>query len=165
MRGVFSEFAEEMVNRGWNVKVLTSNRYCRYPEKKVLEKKEWWKGIFINRVYRPSWSQGNYSLRFFNSIWMMIGWIITVFRMPAVDVMVIGTDPYFSALLFPIFRFFKRSRILVHWCFDVYPEIIIAQGAKGVRKMVCWENVFTDAASVSFSRHYDRYRGMYEETS
>ena len=131
---VFSQFAEEMVNRGWKVTVLTSNRYCRYPEKKVLKEKEWWKGVLINRIYRPSWSQGNYSLRFFNSVWMMIGWIIAVFRMPVVDVMVIGTDPYFSALLFPIFRFFKRSRIFVHWCYDVYPEIIIAQGAKGVVK-------------------------------
>ena len=131
---LYSEFAEELVNRGWNVKVLTSNRYCHYPDRKMRQKKQWWKGIFIVRVNRPGWSQGNYSLRFFNSAWTIIGWMITVVRMPAVDVIVIGTDPYFSALLFPILRLFKRSKILVHWCYDLYPEIIIAHGAKGFVK-------------------------------
>ena len=145
---IFSQFAEEMVNRGWKVKVLTSNRYCRYPDKKVREKRESWKGISIIRCYRPSWSQGNYSLRFFNSVWMLIAWIIAVLRMPAVDVMVIGTDPYFSALLFPIFRLFKRGRILVHWCYDVYPEIIFAQGAKGFVK---W---FAEKMSLLMGRAY-----------
>jgi glycosyltransferase involved in cell wall biosynthesis len=55
--------------------------------------------------------------------------------MPVVDVIVIGTDPYFAALLFPIFRFLKRGKILVHWCYDLYPEVIIAKGAKGLIKM------------------------------
>ena len=131
---LYSDFAEELVNRGWNVKVLTSNRYCRYPDKKMQDKKQWWKGVFIVRINRPGWSQANYSLRFFNSAWTIIGWMITVVRMPAVDVIVIGTDPYFSALLFPILRLFKRSKILVHWCYDLYPEIIIAHGAKGFVK-------------------------------
>jgi len=131
---LFSEFAEELVIRGWNVKVLTSNRYCRYPDRKIQKKRQWWKGILIVRTNRPGWSQANYSLRFFNSAWMIIRWIIALIRIPAVDVIVIGTDPYFSALLFPILRLFKKSKILVNWCYDLYPEIIIAHGAKGFVK-------------------------------
>jgi glycosyltransferase involved in cell wall biosynthesis len=71
-------------------------------------------------------------LRFFNSLWVLVAWVGAALKIPVVDVIVIGTDPYFSALLFPIFRFLKRSRILAHWCYDLYPEVIIAKGAKGV---------------------------------
>lgn len=131
---LFSQFAEEMVNRGWIVRVITSNRYCRYPERRIGRKQQWWKGIFIMRVNRPAWSQANYNLRFFNSIWILIGWVVAVFRLPVVDAIVVGTDPYFSALLFPVLRFFKRSKILVHWCYDLYPEVIVAKGAKGTIK-------------------------------
>jgi len=131
---LFTQFAQELVSRGWEVFVLTSNRLCRYPDKKVAGKNQWWKGIFITRVNRPAWSQANYNLRFFNSIWIMVGWVRAVFRLPVVDAIVIGTDPYFSALLFPVFRFFKRGKILVHWCYDLYPEVIIAKGAKGIIK-------------------------------
>ena len=131
---LFTKFAQELASRGWEVFVLTSNRLCRYPDKKVVGKTQWWKGIFITRVNRPAWSQANYNLRFFNSIWIMVGWARAVFRLPVVDAIVIGTDPYFSALLFPVFRFLKRGKILVHWCYDLYPEVIIAKGAKGIIK-------------------------------
>ncbi len=129
---LFTQFTQEMANRGWRVFVLTSNRLCRYPDRKVGARQEWWNGIFITRVNRPAWSQANYNLRFFNSVWMMIAWVRAVFRLPVVDAIVMGTDPYFSALLFPIFRLLKRGRVLVHWCYDLYPEVIIAKGAKGV---------------------------------
>ena len=131
---LFSEFALELVNRGWKVFVLTSNRLCRYPDKKVAERRQWWKGILITRVNRPAWSQANYNLRFFNSIWVMSVWVRAIFKLPVVDAIVIGTDPYFSALLFPVFRFLRRGKILVHWCYDLYPEVIIAKGAKGFIK-------------------------------
>lgn len=35
----YTQFAEELAKRDWDVTVLTSNRYCRYPEKKIALKR------------------------------------------------------------------------------------------------------------------------------
>lgn len=130
----FSQFSEELLRRGWDVTVLTSNRYCRYPNKKILQKKEWWKNILIIRIGRPRWNQANNYFRLLNSIWMMAGWILKLLRMPPADTVIVGTDPQFSALIFPLLRLFGRGKVLVHWCYDLYPEAIIADGATGILK-------------------------------
>jgi colanic acid biosynthesis glycosyl transferase WcaI len=59
----FSDFAEELANRDWEVTVLTSNRYCRSRERKIAVKEEVWKGIRVIRISRPGWQQANDILR------------------------------------------------------------------------------------------------------
>ncbi len=127
----FSQFAEELVKRGWKVTVLTSNRYCRHTRKKIIKRKELWQGIQIIRIRRPAWDQTKGFLRLANSAWMTIAWGLKLYKLPRADVIIIGSDPQFSALLFPILRILKRGKVLVHWCYDLYPEAIIADGAKG----------------------------------
>lgn len=138
----FSQFSVELVRRGWEVNVLTSNRYCRYPDKKIKQKEELWNGVLIYRSSRPVWNQANNYLRILNSIWLIISWAIRLLRMPSSDVIVIGTDPQFSALLFPLLRFLKKGRVFVHWCYDLYPDAIIADGAKGVEKIIARKITF-----------------------
>jgi glycosyltransferase involved in cell wall biosynthesis len=130
----FSQFTEELVKRGWDITVLTSNRYCRYPKKKINKRREIWQGIRIIRIKRPALNQANKCFRLINSVWMMTGWGIKLCQLPRADAIIIGTDPPFSALLFPLLRFLKRGKILVHWCYDVYPDAIIANGVNSLLK-------------------------------
>jgi colanic acid biosynthesis glycosyl transferase WcaI len=142
----YSQFAEGLVKHGWRVTVLTSNRYCRNSKKKILNRNELWQGIQIIRIRRPAWDQTKVFLRIANSAWMTIAWGLRLCRLPRADVIIIGSDPQFSALLFPIARILRRGKVLVHWCYDLYPEAIIADGAKGFVKwiaekltiLMCW---------------------------
>ncbi len=131
----FSDFAQELVKRGWKVTVLTSNRYCRYPEKKIDCKRETWEGVQIVRTFRPPWNQANNYLRLANSLWLMIGWGFRLCTLPRADTIIIGTDPQFAALMFPFLRFMKRAKILVHWCYDLYPEAIVADNSNRSGKL------------------------------
>ncbi len=132
----FSQFAEELAKRNWQVTALTSNRFCRYPKGKILKACEQWEGVKIIRCGRPGWSQANRFYRLANSLWMMISWILKLQKIPPVDAIIVGSDPPFAALIFPFLTFSKRGKLLVHWCFDLYPEAIIADGATGVTKLL-----------------------------
>jgi colanic acid biosynthesis glycosyl transferase WcaI len=125
----FSDLSEELGNRGWKVTALTSNRFCRYPKKEIGQRKEAWKGVQIIRVSRPSWNQAHDILRIANSLWMMGGWLMKLMTLPKADVMIVGSDPQFSQFLFPLIKLLRRAKILAFWCYDLYPEAILADGA------------------------------------
>ncbi|WP_372367366.1 glycosyltransferase family 4 protein [Candidatus Uabimicrobium sp. HlEnr_7] len=122
----FTQLAEGLYYKGWKVRVLTTNRYCRYSHKLITPKRELHNGIEIIRVYRPPFNQANNYLRVLNSIYVLVAWSIRLLTMKRSDVIVVGTDPQFAALIFPFLRLFCRGKTLVHWCFDLYPEAIVA---------------------------------------
>ncbi len=128
----FSDFAEELANRDWKVTVLTSNRYCRSPERKITVKEETWKGIRVIRLSRPGWDQANNISRILNSLWIMLAWALKLSDLPKADVVIIGSDPQFSQLLFPFVKLLARKSILVFWCYDLFPEAILANGETGL---------------------------------
>jgi colanic acid biosynthesis glycosyl transferase WcaI len=125
----FSDFGMELAKRGWRVTALASNRYCRYPNKKIRPEEESWKGVRIIRVGRPGWSQANHLTRLANSLWMSIAWISKILILPKTDVVVIGSDPQFSQILFPIIKRLRPTSKIVYWCYDLFPEAILADGA------------------------------------
>jgi colanic acid biosynthesis glycosyl transferase WcaI len=127
---IFSDFAVEQQRRGWEVDVVTSNRSCfdrarRYPPF------EDWNGVRIHRVFRPPWTQSRPLQRLANSGWMTAAWlakIATLSRRGSFDAVVVGSDPAFApALALGLRRLLPRAA-LVHWCFDLYPEAIAAEG-------------------------------------
>lgn len=122
----FTQLAEGLSRKGWKVRVLTTNRYCRYPDKLITPKIELHSDIEIIRVYRPPFNQANNYLRVLNAIYVLVAWSIRLLTMKRSDVIVVGTDPQFAAFIFPFLRLFCRGKILVHWCFDLYPEAIVA---------------------------------------
>jgi glycosyltransferase involved in cell wall biosynthesis len=126
----FGDFAEELVNRGWKVTVLTSNRYCRYPEKKIREKRENWRGVTVIRTRRLGLNQAGNLCRLINAATLMVGWLFRLLRIPKSDVIVVGTDPQFIAVLFPFLRLLRRGKLLCHWCYDLYPDAIIANSPR-----------------------------------
>jgi len=127
----FSDLARELAYRGWDVTVLTSNRYWQHSEAKIPIADEIWNGVHIIRVPRLGWNQANDILRIGNSLQMMTGWILKLLQLPPTDVVLVGSDPQFSQLIFPAIKKLIRPKLLVHWCFDLFPDAILASGTRG----------------------------------
>lgn len=119
--------AQDLVKKGWDVEAFPCNRGCRN-ENKQYSKSEIYKGVVYRRVWRPLFSQHSFLGRVFNSIWMVLSWTKLAFRprKRQSDIIIIGTDPIFSAIVSIPFRFFNRRISLVHWCFDLHPEATVA---------------------------------------
>ena len=71
---LYTDLAQEMRARGWQVSVLTSNRLWRDPRAE-LPREESWNGIEIHRVFRPPWDQARPLERLANSGWMVAAWL------------------------------------------------------------------------------------------
>lgn len=130
----YTQLAEELVRRNWEVTVLTSNRYCRYPKRKIDPSREIRRGVRIIRTPCPPWNPAAKYSRLANSLWLIAAWGLKFISIPKADVVVLGSNPPFVSLLFPFLRLLKRHRLLVHWCHDLYPEAIVADGAGKVNR-------------------------------
>ncbi len=90
-------------------------------------------GKLARRAHHPrvaiGWNQANDVLRIGNALWIMMGWLVRLLRLPRTDVIVVGSDPQFSQLIFPAIKALIRPKVLVYWCFDLFPEAILADGA------------------------------------
>jgi glycosyltransferase involved in cell wall biosynthesis len=125
---MFSDLAVEQQRRGWQVEVVTSNRLWRDPRAR-LPREEDWEGIRIHRVFRPPWDQARPLERLANSGWLTAAWLLRTLPLGSFDAIVIGSDPAFSPLLTLGLRLAYPRAAIVHWCFDLYPEAIAAEGA------------------------------------
>ena len=124
---LFSELAQSLAQRDYEVRSLTSNRYCRQADWKIDTADEVWEDVKIHRVSRPGFDQDNRYLRLLNSMIVQLKWIFWIFRLPSQDVYIIGTDPQMCQFVFPFIKLRTLGKgKLVHWCFDVYPEAILA---------------------------------------
>ncbi len=125
----FSDFATDLAARGWDVEVLPCNRGCR-DESLVYVPKEDWRGVHIQRLWRPNFKQASGKGRVLNALWMIAAWARLAFRRGKnrPDVVVIGTDPVLSVLVAPIIKRFNKQVKLAHWAYDLYPEAPIAEG-------------------------------------
>ena len=129
----FGDLAEGLRDRGWHVRVLTSNRLRRRPKESLPVGRVMHDGIEIRRVWRPHWSQDGMFARLFNNFWLLAGWLVAVARAPKPDMLVIGSDPPFAQLLFPALRLISPNTRIVFWCFDLYPDAIAADKPRGKR--------------------------------
>ena len=128
---IFSELAVGLAKAGHAVSVFTGNRMIRGDGGK-LAPGEKWHGVEIRRFSRPSFSQGNNFGRLLNSAILQLKWLWAFFRSRGkFDMVIVGTDPQFSYLMFPFLRLTSRRVKIVHWAFDLYPEAILANSP-------CW---------------------------
>jgi colanic acid biosynthesis glycosyl transferase WcaI len=128
---LYADLAEELQRRGWEVTVVTSNRLWRDPHA-TLPAEEVWNGVQIHRVFRPPWDQARPIERLANSGWMLGAWLRRTRDLGSFDAIVIGSDPAFAPLLGLGLRLQQPRAALVHWCFDLYPEILTAEGGRAV---------------------------------
>src|SRR5947209_9556699 len=124
---MFSDLAVEQRQRGWDVVALTSNRSCFDPDR-TYPARETWEGGDIHRVYRPPLKQSRPIQRLTNSAWMTSAWLARAAQLAPFGAVVIGSDPAFAPLIGPGLRRLWPRAALVHWCFDLYPEAIAAEG-------------------------------------
>src|SRR5215468_7011634 len=102
------QLAQELTQRGWQVTVLTTNRYCREPQRRIPQKEEDVQVMRVIRLPKPAWNQASPLQRIMNSAWVIIGWLLKFGRMQAFDVMLVGSDPAFTPLLIPAELYYKK---------------------------------------------------------
>lgn len=123
---LISELCEELVRRGWDVKAMPCNRLWGR-ESRTCAAKELWRGVKIQRVWRPRFPQAKALGRFANALWMIVRWSMAVLtQMP--DLIIVGTDPVLSITVAGVWKVFRPKTRIAHWCFDLYPEAAIADG-------------------------------------
>ena len=123
---IFSEMAEGLARRGWDVTAMPCNRSCfnsseTYPATQVHN------GVTIKRVWRPNFPQATGWGRLVNCAWMLAAWSLQALRSKP-DVLIIGTDPVMSATTAIPWKIFRKKTRTVHWCFDLYPEAAVSDG-------------------------------------
>jgi len=128
---LFSDLALGLHRRGWSVTVLTSNRTWGRPSVR-LSRREHWNDVAIERIHRPDWAQERPVQRLLNSAWLLAGWLAVAPRLGRFDAAVVGSDPAFAPVLLHPLRRLWPDTALAHWCFDMYPEAIAADGTHGV---------------------------------
>ena len=125
---LFTDLALGLRERGWDVTALTSDRSWSDPEK-VYALREQLDGVQIERVHRPAWGQAHPVERLANSVWLLAAWTRRMARLAPSDVVVLGSDPAFAPMAMIAWRRLWPRAAMVHWCYDVYPEVIVADGA------------------------------------
>lgn len=120
---LFTDLACHLRDKGWKVTVYTSNR-DRRDTKADYSATASPEGIRVVRLWRPPFLQGAIAGRVINTSLLFLHWIlITLSGKARADVVLTGTDPPLSVVLSWLLKLrFPRSKV-VHWCFDVYPEL------------------------------------------
>ena len=126
---LFGELAEGLTARGWEVRAWPCNRGCR-DESVTRPRRETWRGVAIDRVWRPKFRQASNVGRLLNAAWMVAAWGLRAAISPrnAREVAVIGSDPVLGVLAALPFGLWRRGTGVAHWCHDLYPEAPIADG-------------------------------------
>lgn len=124
----FTDFAEGLQSNGWNVKIFTSDRYCR--RKGIISPcREIYNGVHIRRFQHPAFPQSKNFGRLLNSFCLSVKWFLSLLFQHT-DVVIFGTDPQFSFFMIPFLAFFRPFLRFTIWGFDLYPEAILADGIK-----------------------------------
>jgi glycosyltransferase involved in cell wall biosynthesis len=143
----FTDFAEGLSASGWDVRVFTSNCYCR-KQGVIVPPYETYHGVCIRRFKGFSFFHSKHIGRLINSFFLSMAWFFALLFVRA-DVIVFGTDPQFSFYIIPLLAFFRPDLRFTIWGFDLYPEAVIADGIK-IPKVV--KNVLFWWAGVSYRR-------------
>jgi glycosyltransferase involved in cell wall biosynthesis len=135
----FTDFAEGLSASGWDVRIFTSNRYCR-KQGSIVPPYETYHGVCIRRFKSFSFFQSKYIGRLINGFFLSMAWFFSLLFVHT-DVIVFGTDPQFSFYIIPLLAFFRPDLRFTIWGFDLYPEAVIADGIKLpkiVKKVLFW---------------------------
>ncbi|GHU02533.1 glycosyltransferase WbuB [Spirochaetia bacterium] len=124
----FTDFAEGLYLHGWNVKVLTGNRY-HGKSGKIKFKHEFHNGVEIIRSWSLPFSNSKNVGRLINSFWISLIWWFKLVLVKT-DVVIFGTNPPFGYYIIPLLTFIRPKLRVVLWGFDLYPEAIVADRLK-----------------------------------
>ncbi|MEO1016523.1 MAG: glycosyltransferase family 4 protein [Pseudomonadota bacterium] len=149
----FDGLSQDLAADGWDVEAFPCNRGCR-DEIRTYVPSEIYKNVKYHRISRPRFQQASFVGRLLNSSWMIAKWTTLAFRSKGnrPDVIIVGTDPVFGALVAIPLRLFAPNTKLVHWCFDMHPEAAVVSGAISNRSPLL---IVAKAAMKLAYRRYD----------
>lgn len=126
---LYTDLALSFLEQGWKVVAAPCNRGCR-DESQTHPRSESVNGIEVRRVWRPGIRQASSIGRVMNAAWMIGAWSLRAMTNPRRkrEVVIIGTDPIFGVLAAIAWRIFRPRCKIVHWCHDLYPEALVADG-------------------------------------
>ncbi len=130
---LYADFCDGLFERGWDVEIWPSNRACHNPEKTYSLKSEVRNGVLVRRVWKPEIRQHTFLGRIITNIWVLIYWWLRLLFSPSLkpNVILTGSNPIFTMLLSPLLKFLRPNTRIAHWCYDLYPEVAIADGLVG----------------------------------
>lgn len=120
---VLRDLARSFAREGWQVTVITTG-----PE--ALVERDG--AVKIVRLKAPQKPNG--FLAYF-TIWFRM--LIEAMKLPATHLLVTMTDPPMLVCAGQIIRFFKKNRHM-HWCQDLYPDVLPSLGFKMPHFMLAW---------------------------
>ena len=124
----FGGLCRGLAERGWEVVAMPCNRGCR-DERQRFPREELWGQVNLRRVWRPRLRQASTLGRIMNAAWMNVAWSLAALgKHRDADVLITGTDPILSVLTAGIWKRLRPGTRLAHWCFDLYPEVAVAEG-------------------------------------
>ena len=134
---IFSDLAAELAARGWHVTARPANRRC-HDRGTRLPRREIWRGVNIRRVWRPDFKQASAAGRLVNAFWMLSAWkwAALVWRRRKREAVLVGSDPTLAVLTALPWKIFRRRTRVAHWCFDLYPDIAVADGMLAPRSVI-----------------------------
>ncbi len=125
----FSDLAEGLAARGWEVTARPCNRRWDGAGG-ALPRREAWRGVDVRRAWRPAWRQASTFGRLANAVWMLAAWTWAAAwsrRRPR-EAVIVGTDPVLAPVVALPWRLLRPRAVIAIWCFDVYPDAAVAQG-------------------------------------
>lgn len=141
----FADVAEELVRRGWDVRVLTSARAYDDPRIRFPAREDR-NGVSIRRLPFSSFGKRSIAVRLLAQALFMAQAVVHGLCMPRLSAIIVSTSPPFAGFGGAIISFVRRVPFL-WWVMDLNPDQMIAAGKLGQASLpVCvfdWMNRVT----------------------
>ena len=134
--------ARGLVNAGWDVSVLTTSGGRTNSGQSVVD------GVKVIRIDSP-FSKENMILRAVGYGLMIPSLLMRALFLPRADVVVTMTDPPMSAVMGPVLKLLRGSK-LIHWAQDLYPEVAEEVGVFKKRGITAGMLRFLSSSSLRF---------------
>jgi glycosyltransferase involved in cell wall biosynthesis len=124
---LFSDLAFHLAGWGCRVSVFAARE--RYIIKlSDLSKREVANGVEFYRVKGGQGFNKSATARLLAGFILLFKWLFLSFKTRPADLLIVGTDPPFSVWLGALLKIFNRTKKLIIWVMDLYPDAILAEG-------------------------------------
>lgn len=132
----FDDLAEEMVRRGWEVRVLTSSR--AYDDPRIrFSAREIRNGVHVRRLPLSSFGKGSIAIRLLAQCLFMLQAVVVGLLTPGLTAVVVSTSPPFAGFGGAIIHLVRRVPFL-WWVMDLNPDQMIAAGKLRQGSLPAW---------------------------
>jgi glycosyltransferase involved in cell wall biosynthesis len=122
----FSELSEDLARLGLKVAAYPCNRTPDGRSKYSPQERRG--AVEIRRIWRPAFDTATMRGRVCAAVWMIAAWSLLALRREAPKLLIVGTDPPLALLVAYAWKALRPKTRIVHWCFDLYPDAIAADG-------------------------------------